>query len=176
MGTASPNISIAWRLFQIVGLIVALSWLVSYISMEGYLAILSGGGPPGIPGLASIVFFFSPIVSVIVIVLAVKPEWLRIISESSPRGWVLRAIVLGFPLLWMVNVFVGWVMVDKLITAPLGESNAVPLYAGVFFHVVFQHWFQSLAALVLGLVPDQFATLTESPTPAGVQCAVIDCE
>lgn len=46
----------------------------------------------------------------------------------------------------------------------------------MFLHVVFQHWFQGLVAVTIALVPEQFATLTESPTPAGIQCAVVQCE
>ena len=174
--TASNDIGLGWRVFQVLALVVALSWIVSYINMGGYTFVLTGGGPPGIPGLASIIFFLSPIVSIVLIVLAVKPDWLDLLDENRTRGMAIRAVVLLFPLLWMVNVFMGWVMVDKLITDPFGPSKAVPLAGGVFFHVVFQHWFQSLAALVLGLVPDQFDTLTESPTPAGIQCTVVDCE
>lgn len=173
---ASNEIGVGWRIFQVVGLVVALSWIVSYIDMGGYTFLSSGGGPPGIPGLGSVIFFLSPIVSVVLLVLAVKPDWLDIVDENSTRGMAIRAVVLLFPLLWMINVFIGWVMVDKLITDPLGASKAVPMFGGVFFHVVFQHWFQSLATLVLGLVPDQFDTLTESPSPAGIQCAVVDCE
>jgi hypothetical protein len=30
--------------------------------------------------------------------------------------------------------------------------------------------------LAMALLPGQFTSLTESPTPAGVQCAVVDCE
>jgi hypothetical protein len=46
----------------------------------------------------------------------------------------------------------------------------------VFLHVVFQHWFQAIAALGFALVPQQFGTLTGSQTPAGVQCALVNCE
>lgn len=175
-GTASQGIGIGWRVFQVVALVVALSWIVSYLNMGGYAFFLQEGGPPGIPLLGDYIFLLSPIVSIVAIVLAVKPELLGIISERSPRGMAVRAVVLLLPLLWMINVFIGWTMVDKLITDPLGASKAVPVFGGVFFHVVFQHWFQSLAALVLALVPDQFESLTESPTPAGLQCAVVDCE
>jgi hypothetical protein len=49
----------------------------------------------------------------------------------------------------------------------------IPFAGGVFLHVVFQHWFQAIAAIAVALVPQQFDTLTESPTPAGVQCALV---
>ncbi|MEF8978192.1 MAG: hypothetical protein V5A39_04885 [Haloarculaceae archaeon] len=59
---------------------------------------------------------------------------------------------------------------------PLGSSKMVPFFAGVFAHVVLQHWFQAVTALVFALVPEKFGTLIESESPAGVQCAVVDCE
>ncbi|WP_433628478.1 hypothetical protein [Halomicrococcus sp. NG-SE-24] len=104
------------------------------------------------------------------------PERLSFLTTGE--GWsttVARAVLFVLPALWMVNVFVGTPMVDKLITVPLQSSRMVPTFSGVFLHVVFQHWFQSIAAIVLALTPQQFSTLTESPTPAGVQCAVVDC-
>jgi hypothetical protein len=32
------------------------------------------------------------------------------------------------------------------------------------------------SAIALALVPNAFATITESSTPAGIQCAVVQCE
>lgn len=173
MGT--QRIGGAWRVFQLVALVTALSWIVSYFAMAGYTSLLTGSGR-GIDILGAYIFGLSPIISVIILLLAVAPDKLGFLSGNGAIGMVARIIVLALPLLWMVNVFIGTPMVNKLITDPLGASKAVPVFGGVFFHVVFQHWFQSLAAIVLALVPDQFAALTESPTPAGIQCAVIDCE
>ena len=107
------------------------------------------------------------------------PERLSFLTRGDDwTSTATRAILFALPVLWMVNVFIGprSVMIDKLIAQPMNPSKMIPFYGGVFLHVVMQHWFQSLAAIVLALVPERFATLTESPTPAGVQCAIVDCE
>lgn len=172
----SDNISIGWRAFQVLALLSALSWLASYVL---FVSPFQWVGPlleGTLPAWGDVVFDFSPIVSVIVILLAVAPERLDFAMGSSPTAYALRAVVLLVPALWMLNVFVGTPMVDKLITQPLNPSRMIPTFAGVFLHVVFQHWFQAIAALGFALVPAQFRTLTESPTPAGIQCAVVQCE
>lgn len=175
-GTDAGHISTGWRVFQVVALLTALSWLMSYalfVTPFGWVGPMFGGE---LPAWGDVVFDLSPIVSIFVIALAVFPERLSFLTEGS--GWtttVARAVLLILPALWMVNVFVGTPMVDKLITVPLQPSRMIPTFGGVFLHVVFQHWFQSIAAIVLALAPQQFSTLTESPTPAGVQCAVVDC-
>lgn len=176
------GISIGWRVFQIVALLTALSWLASYLLfttpgtwidplLAGELGLMESWG--------DIVFDLSPILSVFVIGLAVFPERLSFLTQH--RGWtssVTRVILFALPVLWMVNVIIGprSVMIDKLIAQPMNPSKMIPFYGGVFLHVVMQHWFQSLAAIVLALVPEQFDTLTESPTPAGIQCAIVECE
>lgn len=174
----SNGISIGWRVFQVLALLSALAWLASYVLFVepfSWVGPLLGGEPPE---WGAVVFDFSPVVSVIVILLAVAPDRLRFMMGDDWTAYATRAIVLLLPALWMINVFVGpkSLMIDKLITQPLNPSKMVPLFGGVFWHVVFQHWFQSIAALGFALVPDQFETLTESPTPAGVQCAVVQCE
>ncbi len=172
----SGNISIGWRVFQVLGLLSALSWLTSYIL---FVTPFQWVGPMlngTLPSWGSVVFDLSPIVSVIVILLAIAPERLGFADSDSALAYAIRAVVLILPALWMLNVFVGTPMVDKLITQPLNPSRMIPTFAGVFLHVVFQHWFQAIAALGFALVPNQFGTLTESSTPAGIQCAVVQCE
>lgn len=172
---ASGDISTVWRVFQILGLLVALSWLASFILYSGPYGWVAGLFQGDIPSYGTVVFDLSPILSVFLIVLALAPEKLAFVRGSGWKTWVTRGILLLLPVLWMLNVFTGTPMVDKLIADPLGQSRMIPFFAGVFGHVVFQHWFQAVTALVFALVPEQFGTLTESPTPAGVQCAVVDC-
>lgn len=169
MSTSQPgSIGPGWRLFQVVALISAVSWLFSYL-LGDPLSRLE-------PAWGSIVWVLSPIISIFIIGIAVAPEKLSFMKEGSAAGLVARGLLLIVAGLWMVNVFVGTPMVDKLFTEPLAASRMIPAFAGVFLHVVFQHWFQSLAAVALALVPEQFSTITDSPTPAGVQCAVVECE
>lgn len=175
-GGVSGNISVGWRVFQVLGLLSALSWLTSYIL---FVTPFKWVGPllnGTLPSWGTVVFDLSPIVSVIVILLAVAPERLKFAKGNSALAYAVRGVVLILPALWMLNVFIGTPMVDKLITQPLNPSRMIPTFAGVFLHVVFQHWFQAIAALGFALVPNQFGTLTESPTPAGIQCAVVQCE
>lgn len=168
-----PNrIGTGWRVFQVLALLTALSWLASYVLFASPFQWLAAGE---VPGWGTFVFDFSPIVSLILILMAVAPERLRFIEGDDWTAYLGRAVVFVVPALWMVNVFVGTPMVDKLITVPLDASRMIPFFGGVFLHVVFQHWFQAIGAIAFALVPDQFATLTESPTPAGIQCAVVDC-
>jgi hypothetical protein len=181
-GTGSEDISPGWRVFQVVALLTALSWLGSYILMydpgSGSRGVLSGG-----QGLmeawGNVVFDLSPILSVFIIALAVFPERLEYLTRGNDwTSIATRVVLFALPVLWMVNVFIGprSVMIDKLISQPLNPSGMIPYFGGVFLHVVFQHWFQAIAAITLALVPEKFATLTESATPAGVQCAVVECE
>lgn len=169
-GTASSGgISSAWRVFQAVGLLVALSWLGSWLLVEGYARVGEGYG--------GLVFALSPLVSLVIIAMAVSPGSFAFLNDGDWKAWTARIVLFVIPFLWMYNVmFGGSPMVDKLFDIPLQQSKALPIYAGVFLHVVFQHWFQGLVAITIALVPEQFAALTESPTPAGLQCAVVDCE
>lgn len=175
---ASSDISIVWRAFQILGLLVALSWLASFFAYSGPYAWVPGLFAGEIPSYGTVVFDLSPVLSVVLITLAVAPDRLRFIEGSDWRGYVARALLFVLPVLWMLNVFVGTrsVMIDKLIATPLAESGMIPLFGGVFLHVVFQHWFQAISAIAFALVPEKFGALTESSTPAGVQCAVVNCE
>lgn len=168
MSERRQGISPTWRAFQIIGLLSAVSWLFSYIVFRGV----------GIPAVewGAIVGFLSPIISLYIIGIAVVPEKMSFMQASDWKGYAARGLLGVLSVLWMGNVFIGTPMVDKLFTIPLEPSGSLPFFAGVFLHVVFQHWFQTLAGLALALVPKQFATLTESPSPAGVQCAVVDCE
>lgn len=174
----SGEISTAWRAFQLVALLSALSWLVSYILfVDGYTALTEGLGGGFFGTLGGIVYGLSPIVSILLIGIAFSPESFAFLEQRNWKAWVARAVIFLVPFLWMANVLFGSSpMVDKLFTAPLQQSKALPVFGGVFLHVVFQHWFQGLAAITIALVPEKFATLTESPTPAGIQCAVVECE
>lgn len=172
------GVGIGWRAFQVLGLIVALSWLYSWLLISQPFQWVGPLMEGTLPGWGAVIFDLSPIVSLIIIVMAVAPEYLHFLEGKDAKAYVARAIVFLLPALWMLNVFVGprQAMITKLIETPLAESRMVALYGGVFLHVVFQHWFQSIAAIAFALVPDQFGALTESETPAGIQCAVINCE
>lgn len=174
----SGEISTGWRVFQALAFLAALSWLVSYILfVDGYTAITEGLGGEFFGMVGGIVFGLSPIVSLLLLGMAFSPESFAFLEGKTPKAWGARAIIFLIPFLWMMNVmFGGSPMVDKLFTVPLQQSKALPAFGGVFLHVVFQHWFQGLAAITIALVPEKFATLTESPSPAGIQCAVVDCE
>lgn len=178
-GAGTDRISTEWRAFQIVALVAALSWLVSYVLfVDGYTALTEGLGGGGVfDTIGGIVFGLSPVVSLVVVAIAVWPEAFSFLDDGDSKAMVARAVIFLIPFLWMANVLLGGSpMVDKLFTVPLEPSMALPIPGGVFLHVVFQHWFQGLVAITIALVPEQFASLTESPTPAGLQCAVIECE
>ena len=168
MSTRSQRIGPGWRVIQLVALVVAVSWLYSKFVILGV----------GIPDAqwGAIVGVLSPIISLYIIGIALVPEKMSFMQESNWKGYLGRGLLGVLSVLWMVNVFIGTPMVDKLFTEPLSASGALPVFGGVALHVVFQHWLQTLAGLAMALVPQQFSTLTESPTPAGVQCAVVDCE
>ncbi|WP_396611321.1 hypothetical protein ACH9L7_14070 [Haloferax sp. S1W] len=171
-------IGTGWRVFQILGLLSALAWLASYTVFTAPNGAFSWVAPlfsGEIPAWGTVVFDISPLVSVLVILLAVWPSTLQFMQGDNWQAYALRALAFIIPAAWMLNVFVGTPMVDKLITQPLAPSRQIPFFAGVFLHVVFQHWFQAIAAIAFSLVPDQFETLTASETPAGIQCAVVDC-
>ena len=168
MSSQSQSIGPGWRVFQLVALVVAVSWLYSKF-------VVSGVGIPDAQW-GAIVSFLSPIISLYIIGIALVPEKMSFMQESNWKGYLGRGLLGVLSVLWMLNVFIGTPMVNKLFTVPFSASGAIPFAGGVFLHVVFQHWLQTLAGLAMALVPQQFSTLTESPTPAGVQCAVVDCE
>lgn len=176
-GTGPQEIGTGWRVFQVAALLSALSWLVSYVLfIDGYTALTEGLGGGGILAQwGGIIYGLSPIISIIVIVMAVSPESFAFLGGSDWKAWAARAVFFVIPFLWMVNVFMGTPMVNKLFTVPLDQSGALPVFGGVFLHVVFQHWFQAPAAMTIALVPEKFAALTASEAPAGIQCAVVDC-
>ena len=168
MSKRNKQIGISWRAFQLIALVVAVSWLFSQFVIFGVEVPAAQWG--------DIVSFLSPIISLYIIGIALVPERMSFMQAKDWKGYLGRGILGVLSVLWMVNVFVGTPMVNKLFTVPLEPSGALPVYAGVALHVVFQHWFQTLAGLAMALLPGQFTSLTESPTPAGVQCAVVDCE
>lgn len=169
---------IGWRLFQVVGLVTALSWLVSYaVFLDGYtaLTVVFGISNP-VWFLGGLAYFLSPVVSVVLIAIAVWPRALAFLDRSNASALAARAVLVLVPLFWMGVVFVGGsAMMGELLAAPLGGTLALPVPGGAFFHVVFQHWFQGLVAIALGFVPEEFATLTDADRPAGIQCAVVQC-
>ena len=168
MSTRSQRIGPGWRVFQLIALVVAVSWLYSQFVEFGVQIPDAQWG--------AVVIFLSPIISLYIIGIALVPERMSFMQEANWKGYLGRGLLGVLSVLWMVNVFIGGQMVDRLFTMPLAASKALPFFGGVLLHVVFQHWFQTLAGLAMALVPQQFSALTESPTPAGVQCAVVDCE
>ena len=168
MSRQTQSIGPGWRVFQLVALVVAVSWLYSKFVIFGVEIPEAQWG--------AIVSFLSPIISLYIIGIALVPEKMSFMQESNWKGYLGRGLLGVLSVLWMLNVFIGTPMVNKLFTVPFSASGAIPFAGGVFLHVVFQHWFQTLAGLAMALVPKQFSALTESPTPAGVQCAVVDCE
>lgn len=178
-GETPRAISAGWRVFQVLGLLSALSWLVSYFAIYAPTGAFQWVDPlfaGQLPAWGDVVFDVSPLVSVLVILLAIWPSALGFMQGDDWTAYLARIVAFVVPAAWMLNVFVGSPMVNKLVTQPLEPSKMIPLFAGVFLHVVFQHWFQAIAAIAFSLVPDQFETLTASETPAGVQCAVVRCE
>lgn len=177
-GVGASGIGGGWRVFQVLGLLTALSWLFSWLVFSNPFQWVGGLAAGELPAWGAVIFDLSPIVSIVLIALAVAPRTLRFMKGNNPTAYIARAIIFVLPALWMLNVFLGprSIMIDKLIGTPLNPSKMIPLYGGVFLHVVMQHWFQSIAAIAFALVPDQFAALTESETPAGIQCAVVQCE
>jgi len=168
MSSQSQSIGAGWRIFQLVALVVAVSWLYSTFVVFGVEIPEAQWG--------DVVGFLSPIISVFIIGIALVPEKMSFMQDANVTGYASRGLLGVLSVLWMVNVFIGTPMVNKLFTIPFSESGAIPFAGGVFLHVVFQHWFQTLAGLAMALVPKQFSALTNSATPAGVQCAVVDCE
>jgi hypothetical protein len=149
---------------------------VKFTAVQRFNRAFSGQAPL-LDAFGGIVSALSITVALIAVGLAVVPEKFSVLSRASgAKGIALRAIVLVIPALRMVNVFIGTPMVDKLITIPFQASGMIPFVGGVFLHVVFQHWFMPASAIALALVPNAFATITESSTPAGIQCAVVQCE
>lgn len=167
-----------WRLFQLAGLLIALSWIVSYfLYLDGYTAMQVVFGTSNLLWfLGGIGYVLSPLLSVVLIGIAVWPRALAVLDGTDATALVARAVVFLVPVLWLGSVFVGdTAMIDRMLAAPLGHSTALPVVGGAFIHTVFQHWFQGLAAMLLALAPSRFSTLTDADHPAGIQCAVVQC-
>lgn len=162
-----------WRAFQIIGFIAAVTYLVGWLMGDPtrYLT----GNATAVETLTGMVSFLSPIVALIMIGLAVSPESFKPLTQRKDlASYTVLGIILVLTVAWLVN---GWFtpMYEKLVTIPLDPSMVAPVPGGVFFHMVFQHWFMSFATIALVLYPDGFTTITESETPAGFQCAVVEC-
>lgn len=168
-----------WRAFQIVGLVTALTWLVSYVvflnGYEAFQTIFGLSNPLYI--LGGIGYGLSPIMSLALVVIAFWPGALGRLTRSDLPALVARAVLLVVPTLWLGAVFLGdSSMITAMVNAPLGRSSALGIVGGNVIHVVFQHWFQGSVAIALALVPSRFGTLTLAERPAGIQCAVVGCE
>lgn len=121
-GSGPGTIGTGWRVFQVIALLAALSWLVSYVLyVDGYTALTEGLGGQGIfATIGGIVYGLSPIVSLVVIGIAVWPEAFSFLNNRDAAAVTARAVIFLIPFLWMANVlFGGSPMVDKLFTVPL---------------------------------------------------------
>lgn len=163
-----------WRLFQLLGLVAALSYLAGWL-YAGPSRYLEGIGS-GVQGTwGGVVGMLSPVVAVVMIVLALAPERLSFLAERRPAARLALAAVLVLAVAWMVNAIFFSPMYDKFFTVPGDPARVLPISGGVFLHMVLQHWFQSIAVITLALSPERYASLLRSPEPAGLQCAVVRC-
>lgn len=169
---------IGWRTFQLLGLLTALSWIVSYaMFLDGYEALAVVFQPNSVVGaVASLAYFLSPLISLVLVAIAVWPRALSALDGTSRVALAARSLLVLVPVIWLGTVFIGApAMITGMFVDPLGHSMALPVFGGQFVHVLFQHWFQGLAAIALGLVPGRFGTLTHAARPAGLQCSVVEC-
>lgn len=172
----SYDISTGWRAFQAVALISAVSWLLSYILFVQPFAWVGPLFANGVvPKWGNVIFDISPLLSVVIILMAVAPRTLAFMDDDDWLGIIARSLLAFYAAAWMINVLIATPMVGMLFEQPLAASKMVPVFGGVFFHVVIQHWFQAVAGFVFAVASDPFEVLTEAPTPSGVQCAVVDC-
>lgn len=170
------SISPAWRVFQLAVFVVALSYLVGWY-IGGPTRFLNKAASGGlVQTWAGLILFASPLISVLLIILAIWPNTLAALSEKKGLGAkVLLAVIFLFTLAWLVNAFLYTPMYSKLLSNPMGPAKVAPFPGGLTLHMVFQHWFQSAAVLIFALFPEKFSTLTQSSQPAGLQCAIVDC-
>ena len=175
--TPAQQISAAWRLFQVAAFVVALTYIGGW-AFAGPTRFLDKAAAGGIVQTYSgLVLFASPLISVVLLVLAIWPDTLSSLSEKENR-WAkaLLALIFLFTASWLINAYVYTPMYTKLVTNPIGPAKALPIPGGVVLHMVFQHWFQSAAILIFAVWPEKFATLTQSSQPAGIQCAIVNCQ
>lgn len=164
------SLGVGWRLFQLGGFLTAVSWFLSYfLFLDGYTALQVVFGTDNLLWvIGGIGYFLSPLLSVVLIAIAVWPGALAFLNGDGRRALAARAVLFLIPFLWLGSVFVGdTAMVNQMLTNPLGKSVALPVMTGATVHVVFQHWFQGFAAMLLAMVPERFSTLTDSDRPAG---------
>lgn len=164
-----------WRIFQLLAMLTAVSWLISYaFYLNGYTALVQIFGIDSVFWfVGGVAYFLSPIISFVLIGMAVKPETFRFLNRGDAKARIARALLLLIPLCWLGTVFVGAPsMINPMLKDPLSHSTALPVTGGAFFHAVFQHWFQGFAAMVLALAPSRFARITESDRPAGTGAVV----
>ena len=171
------EISLGWRTVQVAVLVVALSYIAGWI-IGGPTRFLDKAASGGIvQTYAGLVLFASPLISVLLLTLAVWPHALADLAAKE-NFWAKVGLALIFLLTaaWLVNAYLYTPMYTKLMTDPLGAAKVLPIPGGVALHMIFQHWFQSAAVIVFAVWPEKFTTLTHSSQPAGVQCAVVDCQ
>lgn len=169
------SVGAGWRAFQAVALVTAISYVVGWITLDP-VHYLTGWGT-GSELTLGLITFFSPLISITLIGLALAPDSLSWLTDADTwTSRVLLGLLLGLALSWMfAGAFTGG-MYELLVTSPLEASVLLPFTGGVFLHLAFQHWFQSIALIVLAVQPQGFRSLTEAPTPAGLHHAVLSSE
>lgn len=168
------GVGIGWRAFQTVALVTALSYVIGWISIDPTRYLV--GRETGAEMILGLIGFLSPLISIVLIGLALTPNRLSWLTDADTwTSRILLGLLLGLTLSWMFGALIG-PMYTAFLTQPLSPSGLIPFTGGVFLYMVFQHWFQGIATIVLALNPDWFGNLTDQPTPAGIQCAVVDCE
>lgn len=148
--------SAGWLLFQIVAVVAGLSW---FGTLAYRYMIL---GPLG--SSQEIVWALTPVLAVTAVILGIFP---RVLTPLSATGWrsrwgLFRLAILGIAVAWIVIVAQG-PMLTRLLVAPFAPAKVMPVLGGVFFHVVIQHWFLSVSAVVLALFPSRFESLWRVP-------------
>lgn len=166
------RVGLGWRIFQLVGLVAGLSYLVGWLSGNP-LRYIEGMDSP-LSAWTGTIALLSPLVAIALIVLAIDPQALAFLRKRTATARILQALFLILTVGWMVNALLWTPMYTKFLTTPLEPAQVLPIPGGVFVHMVLQHWFQSIAVLVLALAPQRFTALTDSPQ-ARVQCAVVKC-
>lgn len=166
------GVGLGWRIFQLVGLVAGLSYLVGWLGgnpmryiegMESPLTVWTGT-----------IALLSPLVAIALILLAIDPHAIGFLRKRTPAARVGQALFVILTVGWMVNALLWAPMYTKFFTTPMAPAGVLPIPGGVFLHMVLQHWFQSIAVLALALAPQRFTALTDSPQ-ARVECAVVKC-
>jgi uncharacterized membrane protein YhdT len=175
VGGGEGPVGLGWRVFQLLALLAGVSYVIGWV-VAGPASYLDGviDAPGALSSYTSLISLLSPLVSVAVILLAVDPHRLNLLTRKGPAARVAAILLLVVTVGWLVNgLFTP--MYTKFITTPFAPAQVLPIPGGVALHMVLQHWFQSFAVLALALMPYRFRALVDSPSPAGIQCAVVRC-